>query len=258
MSASPSTLVPAPSAPPSRGLELCHHRPRRLVAASRAGSRGLSPGAGLLVLILGLTALRLASAAAVPLTEDEAYYRLWSQHLHLGYFDHPPMIAWWIRLGTLAAGDNALGVRLAPPWPTWPAPPLVFDIGRLLADGRAGLKAALLYNCTLTIGAAAALAVPDFPPVCSGTLALWAMARAWASGKGPWWLLAGAAAAWRACPNIPRCSWRRARSCGWSSPRTGRKQLMRPWPWLAALLAMAAGRTVGRRSPSGCARSSPH
>ena len=32
----------------------------------------------------------------VPLTEDEAYYRLWSARLQMGYFDHPPMIAWWI------------------------------------------------------------------------------------------------------------------------------------------------------------------
>ena len=58
---------------------------------------------GLVVLLLGLAVIRLAAAALVPLTEDEAYYRLWSQHLSLGYYDHPPMIAWWIRAGVTAA-----------------------------------------------------------------------------------------------------------------------------------------------------------
>lgn len=30
---------------------------------------------------------------------DEAYYWVWAQHLRLGYFDHPPMVAYLIRLG---------------------------------------------------------------------------------------------------------------------------------------------------------------
>ena len=47
-----------------------------------------------LLLAVGLTALRLAAAGSIHLTEDEAYYRLRAQHLQLGYLDHPPMIAW--------------------------------------------------------------------------------------------------------------------------------------------------------------------
>ena len=46
----------------------------------------LDAARGLWLLILLLTAARLWAAAAIPLTEDEAYYRLWSQHLHLGYY----------------------------------------------------------------------------------------------------------------------------------------------------------------------------
>lgn len=201
--------------------------------------RDLSPRAGLLILIAGLAALRLASAAAIPLTEDEAYYRLWAQHLHLGYYDHPPMIAWWIRLGTLVAGDNALGVRLAPALANLACTALVFDIGRLLADARTGLKAALLYNCTLTIGAAAALAVPDVPAGLFWTLALWAMARAAARGGARWWLLAGAAAG-LSCLSKYSALFLAPGAVLWLAfTETGRRQLLRPWPWLAALIAAA-------------------
>jgi len=63
--------------------------------------------------ILALVALRLVAAAFTPLTFDEAYYWMWSKHLAGGYYDHPPMVAFVIRLGTMTAGDTELGVRLA-------------------------------------------------------------------------------------------------------------------------------------------------
>ena len=68
----------------------------------------------LLAFVLALTALRLVLAAAIHPTEDEAYYRLWAAGLQAGYYDHPPMIAWWIRLGQIIAGDTPLGLRLIP------------------------------------------------------------------------------------------------------------------------------------------------
>ncbi len=35
----------------------------------------------------------------LPLTNDEAYYWVWSQHPQLSYFDHPPFVAWLFGLG---------------------------------------------------------------------------------------------------------------------------------------------------------------
>ena len=62
--------------------------------------------------ILALVGLRLVAAAVTPITFDEAYYWMWSKHLAGGYYDHPPMVAVVIRLGTLIAGDTEFGVRL--------------------------------------------------------------------------------------------------------------------------------------------------
>jgi 4-amino-4-deoxy-L-arabinose transferase-like glycosyltransferase len=76
--------------------------------------KGLTPARGLVLLALAVTAVRLLAAAAIPLTEDEAYYRLWAQHPQLGYYDHPPMIAWWIWLGERLGGDTPFGIRLIP------------------------------------------------------------------------------------------------------------------------------------------------
>ena len=183
--------------------------------------------------------LRLASAAFVPLTEDEAYYRLWAQHLQLGYYDHPPMIAWWIRAGTLLAGDNALGVRLLPALANLLSTWLVFDLGRGLGDRRTGLTAALLYNCTLTIGAAAALAVPDVPAGLFWAMTLWALAQASVDEQPRWWLAAGAAAG-LACLSKYSALFLAPGAVLWlAATEPGRKRLKRPWPWIAATVALA-------------------
>jgi 4-amino-4-deoxy-L-arabinose transferase-like glycosyltransferase len=59
-------------------------------------------------------------AAAAPVTADEAYFILWGREPALGYYDHPPMVGWW--LAPLVALSEA-------PWlmrlPAVLVPPLV-------------------------------------------------------------------------------------------------------------------------------------
>ena len=55
--------------------------------------------------------VNLASAFFSQLYSDEAYYTLFSHQLAFGYFDHPPMIALIIRIGSFIF-NNELGVRI--------------------------------------------------------------------------------------------------------------------------------------------------
>ena len=76
--------------------------------------RGISDR-GLAALAFGVClALALAQFALIgriELTFDEAYYALWSRDLAWGYFDHPPVIAAWIRASTGAV--RRIGIRRA-------------------------------------------------------------------------------------------------------------------------------------------------
>lgn len=45
--------------------------------------------------------VKLALAAWLPLSPDESYYWVWSQHLQLSYFDHPPLVAVLMGLGDM-------------------------------------------------------------------------------------------------------------------------------------------------------------
>lgn len=53
--------------------------------------------------------INLLQAAFTELAHDEAYYFMFSQQLDWGYFDHPPMTALLIWLGSFMGGE--FGVR---------------------------------------------------------------------------------------------------------------------------------------------------
>lgn len=57
------------------------------------------------------TVLNVIQSATLELHPDEAYYWIYSRFLDWGYFDHPPMVAVFIRLGD-SIMHNELGLRL--------------------------------------------------------------------------------------------------------------------------------------------------
>src|ERR671913_413816 len=57
--------------------------------------------------------LGLIQSIFTELQDDEAYYWMFSKYLDWGYFDHPPMIAVLIKLGTTFLSGE-LAVRIVP------------------------------------------------------------------------------------------------------------------------------------------------
>jgi len=63
------------------------------------------------ILIITYVLINFLQAIFTPIHDDEAYYWIWSKSLDWGYFDHPPAVALFVKLGTLLFGDTTLGVR---------------------------------------------------------------------------------------------------------------------------------------------------
>lgn len=59
-----------------------------------------------------MAALRLYTISHLQLVPDEAYYWVWTKHLSLSYFDHPPLDSWLIYLSTSLLGHTEFAVRL--------------------------------------------------------------------------------------------------------------------------------------------------
>jgi len=65
----------------------------------------------ILFFLLAWTLLNAIQAFTLELQGDEAYYWMYSRYLDWGYFDHPPMVAVFIRIGD-SIMHNEFGVRL--------------------------------------------------------------------------------------------------------------------------------------------------
>jgi hypothetical protein len=145
--------------------------------------------------VAALVALRLVAAAFTPLTFDEAYYWMWSRHLAGGYYDHPPMVAFVIRAGTLIAGDTEFGVRLVSILLALPMSFAIYRSTEILFGGtRTAASATILLNVTLMAAVGTLIVTPDAPLLVAASFVLFFLAKVLETGRGVWWLAVGAAA----------------------------------------------------------------
>jgi len=194
----------------------------------------------LLLFVAAITLARLVLAAVTPLTEDEAYYRLWATSLQFGYYDHPPMIAWWIRAGMTLAGDTSLGVRLLPALSSGLTSLLVYDLAqRLGGSAKVGQRAAIWFNATFLIGAGGFLAIPDAASTPFWVLTVWALIRSERGGLARWWLAAGIFAGLAAISKYSALFLAPGVLVWLALRPKGLRLLLTPWPWLAGLIAAA-------------------
>lgn len=142
-----------------------------------------------------LTAVRLIVIGAEPagLYPDEAQYWFWAQHLALGYYSKPPLVAWVIWLSTAILGDSELGVRAAAPLVHAGTALIVYAIGARLYDRRVGFWAALGYATLPGTSLSSFIISTDAVLLPCWAAALYAFIRAREPGEGRWWFAAGIA-----------------------------------------------------------------
>jgi len=205
----------------------------------------MSPNEARLVLntvltILVLVALRLAAAAWTPLTFDEAYYWMWSKHLAFGYYDHPPMVAFVIRLGTLIAGDTELGVRLISILLALPMSWAVYHTAAILFGGRrVAATATILLNVTLMAAVGTLIVTPDAPLLVAASFVLFFLAKVLQTGRGAWWLAVGVAVGTALLSKYTALFFGPAILIWLAMVPKLRRWLISPWPYLGGIVAFA-------------------
>ncbi len=155
-------------------------------------------------LIIGLTIFRLLYIIFIPITPQEAYYWYYVQYPALSYFDHPPMAAYSIGLGTTIFGDNSFGVKfMAVIWFALinglflkTLQVVLQIVGLKLSQVR--LKkleflAVGLFNLTVFAHLYAVLTVPDTPLLFFWALSLFSFLKLYQTRDNRWWLIMGMA-----------------------------------------------------------------
>jgi hypothetical protein len=172
------------------------HGTRDAVILSEAKDFPYWPSAITIVVVAGV--LRLIIAALTPLFPDETYYWEWSRHLAAGYFDHPPAVAWLIKVGTLIAGNSPLGVRLGPVLAGTLGIWFVCLAARRIAGDREALLCAVIFAVMPLSAAGLILATPDAPLLAAIAATTYGVVRAIEQRPGTraslvWWSYAGLA-----------------------------------------------------------------
>lgn len=190
-----------------------------------------------------MTALRVTIATFLPLTQNEPYYWLWATHPALGYYDHPPLMA-WLSMPLVPLGVSPLVVRTpALACSTLCAVLMYLYARRLTRDEGAATVAGLALLAAPYYTVMSVLAWPE-----SALLATWAWTLlAWqraifdegAAGPGGRWLQAGVALG--CCLLAKFTSF--ALLFGLAlffvvSPVARGRWLRTPWPWMALLAAV--------------------
>ncbi|MGJ4997749.1 glycosyltransferase family 39 protein [Bradyrhizobium sp. HKCCYLS3077] len=190
--------------------------------------------------IAGLVVVRLIAAAVTPITFDEAYYWMWSKHLAGGYYDHPPMVAVVIRLGTMIAGDSELGVRCVSILLGLPMSYAVYRTAQILFGSvRVAATAAMLLNLTLMAAVGTLIVTPDAPLLVASSFVLFFCAKLVETGRGVWWLALGAAVGAALLSKYTAMFFGAAILIWLLAVPKMRPWLASPWPYLGGAVAFA-------------------
>lgn len=164
-------------------------------AASGAGERRAGSladlGPLLIAVVVGLALVRLLVAALAPLTDDEAYYRLWALAPAMSYLDHPPMVGWMIAAGRAITGDTALGVRLLAVLASLAGPLVLWRAATLLFGPDVARRTVWIALAMPLMAVGGVIITPDTPSVLFWGLAAWATAELHVSRDANWWLAVG-------------------------------------------------------------------
>lgn len=145
----------------------------------------------LVIAASALFGLRLFMAGSLGLTEDEAYYRLWSLAPSLSFLDHPPMVAWLIAAGRAIAGEGETGVRLMAPILLAFGTALQWFTASTLVDRRVAYLATVLFLSLPLLNVGGVIITPDLPSVLFYGLVVLGLAELDKTQNAKWWLAVG-------------------------------------------------------------------
>ena len=140
--------------------------------------------------ILGVSLLHALYNLRLPLYPDEAYYWLWSRHLDFSYYDHPPMVAYLIRLFSFGGGNLFL-IRLTTVFCLGVAAWYVYRLARELFGARVAALALVICLLSPAANLGYTLVTPDSPLIMFWAMALYYCYRALFGGRHRDYLLTG-------------------------------------------------------------------
>jgi dolichol-phosphate mannosyltransferase len=160
----------------------------KILSSAEGGARARQLAIGFIAYAF---ALRLVYLGSVELLPEEAYYWNYSRHLDIGYLDHPPMVAWLIRVGTAAFGQSQFGVRVGALCCGVITSVFAYRLTRNLFDEASALAALVMAQALPFFFLSGLLMTPDAPLTAAWAASLYYLERALIAGRSQAWWRAG-------------------------------------------------------------------
>jgi dolichol-phosphate mannosyltransferase len=135
--------------------------------------------------------LRLVYAGSVEMMPEETYYWNYSRHLDFGYLDHPPMVAWLIRVTSAVFGQTEFGVRAGALLCGTITSIFAYKLTRNLFGAAAALAALLLVQSLPFFFLSGLLMTPDALLAAAWVASLYFLERALIGNQARAWWFAG-------------------------------------------------------------------
>lgn len=192
-------------------------------------------------IIFAGTAVRLAMAGAIGLGIDESYMVAAGRGAwHLGYFDHPP-ISWWLSNGAARLFGTEAGWAVRLPFIALFAvsSSLMFALTAPAFGTAAGLWAVAAFNLSPVFGVTSGgWVLPDGPLIAALLAAACCLQRALPGRGWAWWLGAGVCAGLALLSKYTAVLTFAGAALFMLATPSRRAWLVRPQPYVAAVLAL--------------------
>ncbi len=138
--------------------------------------------------LLATLVIKLVLANVLPMSGDEAYFIVWAKHPDLGFYDHPPMVGWFLQL-LLHLGSAQVIMRLPAILLATLVAIGIYQLLRQYDETKAALVALLFLISPLNI--LNVLITTDTPLILFAFLSVMALVKALRDDSHAWYALSG-------------------------------------------------------------------
>ncbi|HEY4150105.1 MAG TPA: glycosyltransferase family 39 protein [Chitinophagaceae bacterium] len=190
----------------------------------------------ILLAVLLILVLRFAFIGLMGMMPQDAYYYFYSAHPALSYYDHPPAIAWCLKLFTFLFGKKVFVLKLADFVVTSCSILAFYKLAQCFLSKHGVQKALLLFFSTFMVTILSLISTPDTPLILCWTLSLVALHHALFLDKKIYWVWTGLLMGLAFDSKYTAVFLPAGAFLFLLLSNTYRRRLLSPWPWLALLL----------------------
>jgi 4-amino-4-deoxy-L-arabinose transferase-like glycosyltransferase len=143
------------------------------------------------ILCVLIIAIRFIFTFIMGIMPQDAYYDFYAQHLDLSYYDHPPMIAYLLRLFTTLFGKKVFVLKLADTIVTILTTIFFYKLARKFLSESKAFMATVLLLSTFMLSILSLISTPDVPLMLCWTISLNFLYEAIWNKKNISWIWSG-------------------------------------------------------------------